>query len=577
MPKTGRPARRMLGFLLSLCAGLALGRAPQAGAARDLGALQPFYRATQLQGHLIGMGLQEIPDYLTAPDIDLAYRPKPGMTREIPFVDTFSINRFLGGYPEEWLRKLNDWDEALGRRSLDYAVRQANGSLRFRPELIRRRLEPYLAAGYRPQDITIALENVPWDLSTPGGGPPETGAWGRRSPPGDLEEWARLIRQFAADLPAYLGPEAASAIQFETGVEYDGKASFDASAPEFFRFYEATDRALHAVLPEAALSPGEFTGAGTCTPEMPNCVYDTREFLAFAARERLAIPDVPRSLHSFLDRPANAGPSITAERALQSYARLPPVVAEVHQFGLLDEPFGPFGHSGSDTAARRANWEFQVLMRLWEGLRPRRVFHWGGFDGTGKLALLNGPGFLRLVLDRYVGSRGMLLDAQEKGPPRPQPAEIMAVGFNSEAGAKSDAGSKSEGRSAVILSSFSLDAAGPAREVTVTLPPGLLAGGGRPKTIRYRQSENVHALIRRDLAGEDNLTPEFAACPQCLAAPILMARDADRARAPLRRQWPRYVEAIKETLRWRQDDPGIAREGTRLRVTLEPNELVIIE
>ena len=56
-----------------------------------------------------------------------------------------------------------------------------------------------------------------------------------------------------------------------------------------------------------------------------------------------------------------------------------------------------------------------------------------------------------------------------------------------------------------------------------------------------------------------------------------MARDADRARALLRRQWPRYVEAIKETLRWRPDDPGIAREGTRLRVTLEPNELVIIE
>src|SRR6266404_5964225 len=88
--------------------------------------------------------------------------------------------------------------------------------------------------------------------------PPEMGPWGRRTPPGDIEEWSKIVRQFATDLAAYLGGDA-SAIQFETGVEYDEKVSFDATADEFFRYYEATDRALHSVLPEAALSPGEFT------------------------------------------------------------------------------------------------------------------------------------------------------------------------------------------------------------------------------------------------------------------------------------------------------------------------------
>ena len=52
-------AARLAGFLLLLCAGLALGRAAPAESARDLGTLGPFYRATQLQGHLIGMGLIE--------------------------------------------------------------------------------------------------------------------------------------------------------------------------------------------------------------------------------------------------------------------------------------------------------------------------------------------------------------------------------------------------------------------------------------------------------------------------------------------------------------------------------------
>jgi len=90
MLRNHRPAARILGFLLSLCAGFALGRAAQAAGERDLGALGPFYRATQLQGHLIGVGLIEIPAYLTAGDIDLKYRAKPGTAREIPFVDSFT-------------------------------------------------------------------------------------------------------------------------------------------------------------------------------------------------------------------------------------------------------------------------------------------------------------------------------------------------------------------------------------------------------------------------------------------------------------------------------------------------------
>src|SRR5436190_16183248 len=244
MPYDRRSARRMFSFLLSLCAGLAAGGPSQGGPVRDFGILEPFYRATQLQGQLIGMGLLDIPAYLTGPDVDLKYAAKPGMAREIPFVDSFTIVRFLGGYREDWLRKFNQWDDSLGRRSLDYAIRQTDGSLHFRPELIRRRLEPYLAAGYRPQDITIAFDNVPWDLATRGGAVPEIGAWGRRSPPGDLGEWTQVIRQFALDLQAYLG-SAASAIQFKTGGELDGKVGFDGSATDFFQFYAATDRALH--------------------------------------------------------------------------------------------------------------------------------------------------------------------------------------------------------------------------------------------------------------------------------------------------------------------------------------------
>jgi len=180
------------------------------------------------------------------------------------------------------------------------------------------------------------------------------------------------------------------------------------------------------------------------------------------------------------------------------------------------------------------------------------------------MAFLNGPGFLRLVLDRYQGSHAYLLYPQDEGA-RLRSAELLALGV------------VDGDRSAVILSSFSPQPSDVTGPVIVDLPSGVLAGGASLKSIRYRQSSNVHARIRSDLQADGNLKPEFAGCALCLGAPLQMARDAERARAMLARNWERYVEAMKDNLRWDRKDAGISRAGARLRVTLEPNELVVIE
>ena len=129
----------------------------------------------------------------------------------------------------------------------------------------------------------------------------------------------------------------------------------------------------------------------------------------------------------------------------------------------------------------------------------------------------------------------------------------------------------------MIVSSFSPHASDAARPVNLELPSGMLDGSRPLKSIRYSQSSNVQARIRADLAADNNLRPDFGGCPLCLANPIQMARDADRARAMLARNWENYVEVIKDNLRWHSEDRGISRDGTGLRVTLEPNELVLIE
>lgn len=528
----------------------------------DLGVLTPFYRSTQVQGHLFGMELTDIPDYLFAADIDFQYKKRPGAQTEIPFTDSFVINRFLGGYREDWLRKSHHWDDRLGLRSLDYATRGSDGKLQFRPDLIRGRLAPYLAAGYRPSDITIALENIPGDVAKPADSANAPGPWGQREPPADFVQWTAVIQHFAQDLKAYLGPEAA-ALSFETGVEYDNKVSFDGTSADFFNYYSATDRGIRLVFPDAHIGPGEFTGTGTCEASVTACVYDTRDFLAFTKANHLTVNDVPRSLYSLANRPGGT-PSAVVARAELSYARLPDVVKEIHQFGLLSEPFGR--DEGNDPAAREASWDFQALIGLWQTIKPRRVFHWGTFETVGQLHFLNGAGYLSLVLDHYLGYRAFRLSTGEFNSQIPAPGtELMAVGLTNPK------------TSAVIVSSFSAQLGATRRTVTVDLPGSVLSGNTALKAVRFGGSDNVFALIRDDLKNDNNLKPEFTGCPLCLGRPMTMANDPDRARLMLVRNWSHYVAEMKKGLKWTLNAPGVLLVGRQLRAQLEPNELLVLE
>src|SRR5204863_391948 len=172
----------------------------------------------------------------------------------------------------------------------------------------------------------------------------------------------------------------------------------------------------------------------------------------------------------------------------------------------------------------------------------------------GRMAFLNGSGFLRLVLDRYVGSHAYLIYPQDNGAARPRSAELLALGLADGA------------TSAVIVSSFSPHASDAARPVSLELPSGMLDGSRPLKSIRYSQSSNVQARIRADLAADNNLRPDFGGCPLCLASPIQMARDADRARAMLARNRGNYVEVIMDNLPWHTEVRGLSRDSPQIAV-----------
>ena len=522
--------------------------------------LTRFYRATQLQGHLLGMGLTRIPAFLEDSKLAFPYVPRPGAVVEIPFVDSFTINRMMGGYRQDWLEKFHLADPELGRRSLDYVTRRKDGSLQFHPDLIRRRLQPYLDAGYRASDITLVLDNTPWDLATPDHLAPEQGPWGRNTPPGDMREWSDVVSHFASDVKAYLGT-AATDITFETGIEYDEKASFAGGADAFFQYYLTTDRALHSVLPSARLTPGEFTGLGVCNAQSPGCVYDEQAFARFAAHADIMPAMLPRSLHSLVDR-SNPWPSSAVQRVAASYGRLPPLVREVHQFGLLFEPFGEA--DSSDPGPMQANWEFQTLAGLMADGAPRRVFHWGGLIGIGPMQFLNGSGVLRLVLDHYLGRDVSLLPAHDAAGSA-YTAQVVAMRLRD---------GKTE---ALILSSFSPRPAAGLRPVDVTLPGTNWLDGHRLRIVTYAASDNVISAIAHDLADEGNLKPAFLTCPLCLGSPTIMAIDAARARAMLAQNWPRYVVKMQAGLRWQDSGASVRLASHTITATLEANELMVIE
>jgi hypothetical protein len=549
---TKGPTRR--NFLLCGGAGLAAVLTPAAVLAQgaDPRKLTPFFRSMQLQGHIPGYGLQACPDYLKTPGPFLFDRVSPAQ-KAIPFVDSFSITRFLGGVREDWLRQFNEFDPSLGRASLDYVIEQES-HLRARSEIVRMHLEPYLKAGYALSDVTVVLDNVPWALAR---GTGSLGPFGQNNPPKTMEAWTWLLRQLSRDLKQIVGTGVPN---FKVGNEYDTKKNFRGSAEDYFTLYETSHRILRKEFPRAEIAPGEFTRDGHCA-QTPICVYDTGDFLRMA-RERGVSPDyIPRSLNAFLDN-GRTLPSLVVRRAVESYRGLGSIPPEIHQFGLLGQTFGPFESFGSDIGSRRAAWEFIALMKLREELRPRRIFHWDPFYAVNKssLTLLNGTGFVRLLFDQYLGGDVELVPLS------------TALGDEGEAAA---AIFTLQGTITVVIAAFSPRDAKPG-EVEVRLP---VSKPLKWRFVRTGADTNVFSAIKDDLRKAHNLRPEFA-MSSAIAEPPRMAADFDAGRRMLLERQHRYEAVAGEELRWKPVSAlpySLLQSESKLRVALPPNEVLVLE
>lgn len=593
----------------------------------DFGMLDNFYRATQLQDTwtLLDRNLLNVQSalfYLFAPAVDVPYLPKFGAnSTEVPFADSFVITHFLGGNTKGAVSPIcadaayKSYCEPIEPWSLDYLVSD-NNKLTYQSELVYNRLNPYLNAGYQPSDITIGLDNVPWAIAS--NAPPQNwsrcvqrldhlgtlGLYGECNPPAAFSTWRNLVSHLTGDLTAEYGAKAAQ-FNYEVGDEFDVTSTYNGRPGDFYYLYQYAFQAVHATFPNASVVPGDFSGEGSCRypyftgPVIPGCTYDTQAFLHHEIALGMVPKYIPRSANNFWDINQGPTPSGTAGDVINSYAYVETdnekVIPEIHQFGFLDMPFGPVG---DDTSSLSANWDFQMLLQLKQGLPTiRRVFTWGGVESVGDLNFLNGNGWIRMLFDNLQGSELYMLPLSSNGTLTPR-NEVMAVGMVTGNDFR------------IFISNFDLPSRNkdltkmqfdPPVELQVTLPAVWVTEHPSWSYLRYSESpvDNVYAQIKADF-GPNILTSQFAQCSVCFTSPLTMVSSADTdtgtAREILAANWTsgsNYVGIMQNGLKWRGvtsfdtsgqlniDSNGVTHDfsqsGNVITVTLGANEMLVLK
>ncbi|MFZ4778424.1 MAG: GH39 family glycosyl hydrolase [Terrimicrobiaceae bacterium] len=302
----------------------------------DMGALNGFYRNTQLQGHLVqdGLYLDSVPEFWTTGS-DFPYRKKES-DKEVFFVDEFSIARFLGGFPQQW----NHGGNQLPTNDMAYL--DDKGKLCYRLDLVRARLDQYIKNGYT--HFTIQLGNVPWAMSRD---PSKSGPYGGTEPPRDWKEWRDFIRAVCGEIKAVYPQDVLDHLRFKIGNEYNGKENFTGSYEDYLKLYDYSAAAIQEVFPKAPILPGEFAGgAGAGSNE----ISYVKLFDHFTSDKNRAGGTTPppasalvRSTHSF-PFARDIGPRERVRSALGSFREVlagKPVKLknglsfEYHQYGVL--------------------------------------------------------------------------------------------------------------------------------------------------------------------------------------------------------------------------------------------------
>jgi hypothetical protein len=551
---------RWLPALLLLAVARAVEPAPVA-----LGPLERFWRYSAVLGPLLeqGYALEVVPAYLTEGDFPYPKRP---YSKEVLFADHLSVVRLLGGYND----RSQDGPGDPAVRERDLAWRDQDGKIRYRMELLRPRLQPWLDAGYT--DLTLVLDNVPWCFPAQ---PGIRASYGQGVAPRDEAEWGEFVRALCREVSAILGPEAANRLRFRVGTENNGKERFDGTQEQYLRHYEASARAVQTVLPGAKVGP--FNIAGISLAGVARHNVNGYALAEFAATRALPYDWVSYTRY-FRPGEDPAWHAQTCREVWAEFERRVPslkgVSREIHEFGVA--PWGevakgvfPSAEPGANGGALTSQmmWHLRAagINRLWHWLLGERIRDRG--DDTPLLT--GGPAWVLSVLEHMAGGEAFLIEPATKPPADGK--FLAAVSVRGD-------------RTLLMISAYHPDIAEHTRTtVDFRLPARLLpsASGERVRATWLTRETSPYDAIRRDLAAADLLAGDFVQRPDRLGNVKQMAEDRNGT-ALVAAQLPKYRQIWVDSLTLKPLDPAlgtVTRDAGGLTVTvhLVPPAVLVLE
>lgn len=540
-----------------------------------LGRLDPFWRHSAVLGPVLetGYALVVIPDYMMRGDFPY---PRKAFEREVPYADHLSVVRLLGGY------RGGGADDEAGReiRGRDLAFRDEKGMIRYRMELLRPRIEPYVNAGYT--NLTIVLDNVPWCF--PASARDDT--FGQAVPPRDTEEWRAFIVEVVRELSRIVGPQAGACLRFRIGTENNGRERFDGPHEAYLRHYATSVAAIREVLPSANVGPFNMSGARLESIEtrMNVNLFDLARVargdlrrpavlpFGWVAFSRYYRPGDPQGLGNRLNASVAGCRAIWDEfdRRFPSYT---PVSREIHEFGIA--PFGETERGAfvsSEPGALGATMTFHMAA----GLRAagiQRLWHWPTYDRfrkrNGSLQyLFTGDAWIYSVLESAVGWTAHALSAADPVPR----GDVEVVGLSFEG--------PSSALAMVSLYDRSLNPRDP-EWVRFSLPGSSRFSTADIRIARFNRATAPQDRMRADLAEAGFLSDEFAGRPERLGSLAEMSGRSRDAAAFVGGQMRSYEDLWVDSMTLKpatEEDVKIERTaaGPVLAARLSAPEILVV-
>lgn len=560
---------------LLLCAVSATG---SLGAAESqpvpLGKLDTFWRNGAALGPILetGYALEQIPDYTSKGDFPYKKRPFP---KEVPFADRLSIVRLLGGGTGNGRKGRNSGDPGAD----DLVYRNADGTLGYRMNLVKPRLQPYIDQGYT--DLTLVLDNVPWCLPEE----PKPGSrFGQNVPPRDPQEWHDFIKELCLEVKNIMGPEAAGKLRFRVGTENNARIRFDGTPEQFLQHYDAAARAVKEVLPTAKV--GAFNIASVNVHALDSA-HNVNAFklaehcletpLTPGSKEHLPFDWVAFSRYFRPGENLEDNASACGEVWNEFEKRMPAlkgISREIHEFGIA-----PWGEVASDqfpsgeTGVLGASLTCEMMWRLKEA-GINRLWHWpvdekfSTRDGKSEI-LFGGKAWVLSIMEYMAGGDTWLFR-----PLEPSPAHatyLMAGSFKND-------------RALLMISANNEDIANHTAEtVQFRIPPTLLQPGKKTvREVHLTKETSPFDRIRVDLDAAGLLQPDFKSRPDRLGSVKKQMGAGDEAEELVADKMDTYVKLWTDSLTLKPLTPAIGKvesdaNGTLVSVNLTAPEVLVLE